>query len=451
MQKNSGFLSTFSSKTNTILESAGAISISLHPQSIPHYCDFQNTGYIVGEAPEQLTAMANSEELDPNFPPGLHLVSAFLAMEPSDSLISIARACGGGIVSENVQRFIWEQCINQAAAIGYAPYVRNFVKKLIFEVESTHGCVLDELYENYGYYMTSLKEDSLGRGKACKHISFLFTDGSLELSNCPKSRKFVVPLNCSLNMLEGDTGCSVWPSSLYLSEFILSFPDRFSNKTCFEVGSGVGLVGICLSHVKASKVVLSDGDLSTFANMKLNLGLNHISTRMDVLEKSDKELNLVKSDIGSNSEVQCIHLSWESAAEAELQEFMPDIVLGADVIYDPACLPHLVRVLATLLKQRQVTTQTRTSNCQEDIVNEGRAEEAENDEQAYVESTKTPVGYIACVIRNIDTFNCFLDLAEHADLTIRDITDTARPLKLLPYMSSYNPSCIRLFTVTSNC
>ncbi|CAL1407289.1 unnamed protein product [Linum trigynum] len=395
--------------------------------------------------------MANSEELDPNFPPGLHLVSAFLAMEPSDSLISIARACGGGIVSENVQRFIWEQCINQAAAIGYAPYVRNFVKKLIFEVESTHGCVLDELYENYGYYMTSLKEDSLGRGKACKHISFLFTDGSLELSNCPKSRKFVVPLNCSLNMLEGDTGCSVWPSSLYLSEFILSFPDRFSNKTCFEVGSGVGLVGICLSHVKASKVVLSDGDLSTFANMKLNLGLNHISTRMDVLEKSDKELNLVKSDIGSNSEVQCIHLSWESAAEAELQEFMPDIVLGADVIYDPACLPHLVRVLATLLKQRQVTTQTRTSNCQEDIVNEGRAEEAENDEQAYVESTKTPVGYIACVIRNIDTFNCFLDLAEHADLTIRDITDTARPLKLLPYMSSYNPSCIRLFTVTSNC
>ncbi|CAI0551104.1 unnamed protein product, partial [Linum tenue] len=417
--------------------------------TIPHYCDFQNTGLLCWRTPEQLTAMANSEELDPNFPPGLHLVSAFLAMEPSDSLISIARACGGGIVSENVQRFIWEHCINKAATIGYAPYVKNFVKKLIFEVESTHGCVLDELYEHYGHYMTSLKEDSLSRGKACKHISFLFTDGSFELSSCPKLRKLVVPLNCSLNMLEGDTGCSVWPSSLYLSEFILSFPDKFSNKTCFEVGSGVGLVGICLSHVKASKVILSDGDLSTLANMKLNLGLNHTSTTMDVLEKCDKELNLVKSDIGSNSEVQCIHLSWESAAEAELQEFMPDTVLGADVIYDPACLPHLVRVLATLLKQRQVTSRTRNSICQEDIVNEGIAEEAENDKQAYIKSMKTPTGYIACVIRNIDTFNCFLDLAEQGDLTITDITDTARPLKLLPYMSSYNPSCIRLFTVTS--
>jgi hypothetical protein len=29
--------------------------------------------------------------------------------------------------------------------------------------------------------------------------------------------------------------CSVWPSSLYLSEFVLSFPDIFSNKSCFEV------------------------------------------------------------------------------------------------------------------------------------------------------------------------------------------------------------------------
>ncbi|CAI0551105.1 unnamed protein product, partial [Linum tenue] len=400
--------------------------------TIPHYCDFQNTGLLCWRTPEQLTAMANSEELDPNFPPGLHLVSAFLAMEPSDSLISIARACGGGIVSENVQRFIWEHCINKAATIGYAPYVKNFVKKLIFEVESTHGCVLDELYEHYGHYMTSLKvilgrEDSLSRGKACKHISFLFTDGSFELSSCPKLRKLVVPLNCSLNMLEGDTGLVLalaWLESVFLMSKLLSF--------------------------HSVQVILSDGDLSTLANMKLNLGLNHTSTTMDVLEKCDKELNLqVKSDIGSNSEVQCIHLSWESAAEAELQEFMPDTVLGADVIYDPACLPHLVRVLATLLKQRQVTSRTRNSICQEDIVNEGIAEEAENDKQAYIKSMKTPTGYIACVIRNIDTFNCFLDLAEQGDLTITDITDTARPLKLLPYMSSYNPSCIRLFTVTS--
>lgn len=129
------------------------------------------------------------------------------------------------------------------------------MKRLISEVESRNGTVLDELYEQCGYYMSSLKDDGLVKGSARVHkcISFLFPDGC-EPPSCPKSSNLVVPLHCSLNMLEGDTGCSVWPSSLYLSEFVLSFPDIFSNKSCFEVGSGVGLVGICLSHVKASQV-----------------------------------------------------------------------------------------------------------------------------------------------------------------------------------------------------
>lgn len=39
----------------------------------------------------------------------------------------------------------------------HAPYLRNFLKKLINEVERNHGEVLDELYERYAYYMSSLK------------------------------------------------------------------------------------------------------------------------------------------------------------------------------------------------------------------------------------------------------------------------------------------------------
>ncbi|XP_024010645.1 putative uncharacterized protein DDB_G0277003 [Eutrema salsugineum] len=78
-------------------------------------------------------------------------------------------------------------------------------------------------------------------------------------------------------MLEGDTGFSIWPSSLFLSEFVLTFPDLFANKTYFEVGSGVGMVGIFLAHVKAKKVILTDGDLLTLVNMKLNLERNHIN------------------------------------------------------------------------------------------------------------------------------------------------------------------------------
>lgn len=39
----------------------------------------------------------------------------------------------------------------------HAPYLKNFVKKLIWQVEFDHGYVLDQLYELYAQYMTSFK------------------------------------------------------------------------------------------------------------------------------------------------------------------------------------------------------------------------------------------------------------------------------------------------------
>ncbi|KAJ6737537.1 HEPATOCELLULAR CARCINOMA-ASSOCIATED ANTIGEN [Salix viminalis] len=147
-------------------------------------------------------------KLDPTIPPGLHLISAFLSMEPTETLLSLSRECGGGLVTEGVQRFIWEHCIsNEAGEKGFGPYLKNFLKKLISEVESRNGTVLDELYEQCGYYMSSLKDNALVKvsARVCKCISFLFPD-ACELPSCPKSSNLVVPLHCSLNMLEGDTG-----------------------------------------------------------------------------------------------------------------------------------------------------------------------------------------------------------------------------------------------------
>ncbi|GAV87970.1 LOW QUALITY PROTEIN: Methyltransf_16 domain-containing protein, partial [Cephalotus follicularis] len=409
--------------------------------------------------------------LDPETPPGLHLVSAFLSMEPADSLISLARACGGGAVTVTVQRFIWDHCINKPVG----SHKKNFLKKLIVEAESNYGDVLNELYAQYAAYMASFKDNDLiiGNARACKCISFLFTDGCFELPTCPRSRKLVVPLQCSLNMLAGDTGCSIWPSSLFLSEFILSFPDIFFGKSCFEVGSGVGLAGICLAHAKASNVILTDGDLSTLANMKLNLELNQLRTNTDVLGRAIGDPKMSSKLIWrSNFQVKCLFLPWESASECGLHDFMPDIILGADVIYDPSCLPHLVRVLAILLHKGDSCPQIRKgghislldNKCVDGQVNganKGNLSDcnAVSDGKCINEcggkaiynaapkgrSREHPVAYIASVIRNIGTFNYFLALADVANLCITDQTKT--PCDLLPYMQSYDRSSIRLFTV----
>ncbi|KAL4637141.1 hypothetical protein ACB092_03G059000 [Castanea dentata] len=333
----------------------------------------------------------------------------------------------------------------------HAPYLKNFLKKLIAEIELNHDLVLDELYEQYAYYMTSLKGDNVVKGRICKCISFLFPAG-----------KLVVPLRCSLNMLDGDTGCALWPSSLFLSEFILSFPGLFSNKSCFEVGSGVGLVGICLAHVEASKVILSDGDLSTLMNMKLNLESNNFSIETSRQERTE-----------DSNTIKCIHLPWESASENELQDFMPDVILGADVIYDPACLPYLVRLLAILLSKKIPSSAKRNDSCQGSLLDsksmdgklngslQGNANANDNGNgfdanggkiicngTSNTGSRKGPVAYIASVIRNIDTFNQFLFLVDQANITITDLTETHKPLNLLPYMQSCDRSNVRLFVLS---
>ncbi|XP_030466949.1 uncharacterized protein LOC115685932 isoform X1 [Syzygium oleosum] len=376
----------------------------------------------------------------------LHLVSAFLAMEPTGCVISHARSLGGGSVTVDAQRFIWDHCISKAIGKCHAPYLKNFVKKLILEIESNRDDVLDELYELYTEFMTSLKDENAVKGteRALKYISFLFPDDA----SCEDAmvRELVVPLHCSLNMLEGDTGCSIWPASLFLSEFILSFPDMFSSKTCFEVGSGVGLVGICLTHVKASKVILSDGDLSTLSNMKLNLKMNQLSTDDDEPVSSE-----------CTDSVKCLHLPWECASESELQGLKPDIILGADVIYDPLCLPHLVHLFSILLDKTKSSLRFPRVGCDcaiggsheysdgcdaQDVV-------AASDSAGNASPTEHPMAYISSVIRNADTFGHFLALVDEANLAIMDLTRTHQPASSLPYMQSYDRSSMRLFRLSS--
>nr|XP_043634160.1 putative uncharacterized protein DDB_G0277003 isoform X2 [Erigeron canadensis] len=382
------------------------------------------------------------QEADASRPPWLHLVSAFLAMEPSHSLLSLSRECGGGAITETVQNFISEQCISQSEGKGHTPYIKSFLKKLILEIESANAVVVDQLYEQFSFYMASLKDGDLAKGdsRIIRKISFLQPTDYIEVCHFP--RKLIVPLNCSLNMLEGDTGCAIWPSSLFLSEFILSCPELFSMKSCFELGSGVGLVGICLTHVKPSKVTLSDGDLSTLANLKLNLELNHRSTRFGSSE----------SVVEDPCKVECLHLPWESAVESDLRDLKPDIVLGADVIYDPQCISHLVRVITTFLTTK-MSNHSHREETKGSIVSNGRVngDIPNNKYKEFLLASRTqPIAYIASVIRNIDTYDYFLMVAQQANLAVLDITQNVKIFNFLPYMQSYQGSSVKLLGIYSS-
>nr|AFK43796.1 unknown [Lotus japonicus] len=174
--------------------------------------------------------------------------------------------------------------------------------------------------------------------------------------------------------------------------------------------------------------------------MKFNLELNNLNAETDTSQRNKDP-----------STVQCLYLPWESASESQLQDIMPDVVMGADVIYDPVCLPHLVRVLTILLNRmicgeciscKRLSPNGRDENGERNYKDAGdRSEDrckAVNKDGCDGRSKEAPVAYIACVVRNVETFNYFLSLADQAKLDIMDLTDSLKPVNLLQYMQSYN-------------
>ncbi|KAK1397843.1 hypothetical protein POM88_007706 [Heracleum sosnowskyi] len=118
-----------------------------------------------------------------------------------------------------------------------------------------------------------------------------------------------------------------------------------------------------------------------------------------------------------------------------------------DVIYDPLCIPHLIRVLSIILRQRKADSHAldESSEHLHDEKFAGTCEERETLDRHLKEfdslysmspctSNKSsdrwretikqvPVVYIASVVRNIDTFNYFLTVAENADLSVTDLSE----------------------------
>uniref|UniRef100_A0A0D9WCM7 FAM86 N-terminal domain-containing protein n=1 Tax=Leersia perrieri TaxID=77586 RepID=A0A0D9WCM7_9ORYZ len=191
-----------------------------------------------------------------------------------------------------------------------------------------------------------------------------------------------------------------------------------------SLGSGVGLVGVCLNYVGASKVILTDGDASTLVNMKTNMEMNNLWVEQD-------DSQLLREN---KNKVQCKYLSWEEASESDLWDCWPDIVLGADIIYDPVCVPHLIRVLSMLLRRGNNGGNNNVAN-------------KESSNEFSRSATEVPVAYIATVIRNVETFNCFEKAAADAKLSVVNITNSEAPLSLLPYMLSYDRSSTQTLDV----
>lgn len=201
---------------------------------------------------------------------------------------------------------------------------------------------------------------------------------------------------------QGTTGLRTWGASFALAQYLLENPKEVWENTVLELGSGTGFLGIVTSVIQ------------TEYNTHTQLWLSDVNS--EVIQRCWSNLRLPCNTSSSHPSLDVLSLDWSwampdspehSQACALAQNLHPDVIIGADVVFDPSLVPPLVATIKLLLSvdaerpsdrhaliALTIRNQTTFDLFMETIRNEGLiiVEKAVNTERLLFGSNKVDVG-----------------------------------------------------------
>uniref|UniRef100_H3CRR6 Eukaryotic elongation factor 2 lysine methyltransferase n=2 Tax=Tetraodon nigroviridis TaxID=99883 RepID=H3CRR6_TETNG len=191
---------------------------------------------------------------------------------------------------------------------------RMFLMELIRRLEAAGCDPLDELYDALAAVV-----------------------GTEDTTECYKS--YLLPSGDAVSLLEnvalisdGTTGLVTWEAALYLAEWALDHQQTFTNRTVLELGSGVGLTGITICRsCRPSRYIFSDCHSGVLQRLRSNVKLNGLMEETPPLVSMEE-------------------LDWTAVTEEQIKQMEADVVLAADVVYDPDIVRSLVELLSAILR-----------------------------------------------------------------------------------------------------
>ncbi|NWZ06358.1 EF2KT methyltransferase, partial [Agelaius phoeniceus] len=242
-----------------------------------------------------------------------------------------------------------------------AKYRRCFLTELIKKLESTAAEPLDELYEALADVLKE-KEES---------------------THCYKN--YLLPSGDCVSLCEstalisgGTTGLLTWEAALHLAQWALQNPSLFRGRTILELGSGIGFTGIAIcKSCQPRTFIFSDCHPRVLQQLGENLQLNGLTPEPDVTWSTQTESQGQEGEGQScqTPKVMVAELDWGSVTEKQLLALRADVVIAADVVYDPEIILALIGMLQKLSTSRG--------------------------------DRKAPEVFIASTIRNPDTYQLF--------------------------------------------
>ncbi|XP_013922732.1 PREDICTED: protein-lysine N-methyltransferase EEF2KMT [Thamnophis sirtalis] len=150
---------------------------------------------------------------------------------------------------------------------------------------------------------------------------------------------------------QGTTGLVTWDAGLYLAEWALENSEVFRNRRILELGSGTGLTGIAICKAfRPREYIFSDHHEGVLQQLSENIHLNGLTLEAESCSHCTGESpnHQGHPDVDSEDDhvqISVKELDWNLVSKDELAKLQADVILAADVVYDPEVSQHLIGVL----------------------------------------------------------------------------------------------------------
>ena len=225
----------------------------------------------------------------------------------------------------------------------------KLIKRLLLILEDSKIEGHSSLYD----YIS--KSDSFG-AQNCYYKSYFDVDGK-HIVSLVERRELIC---------DGTTGLRTWQAGTFLAKWLIDNSWHLSKgneSTILELGSGVGYTGISLfkdTRFSPLRMMLTDHHSAVLDTLYHNVVANLFSNQKSFAnrkEQHDKNIELkfpLMFSLNEESRQRTLiidELDWETFQSKNVicQEFWPDLVIGADIVFDTSVIPHLVNVISRCL------------------------------------------------------------------------------------------------------
>ncbi|XP_021267090.1 protein-lysine N-methyltransferase EEF2KMT isoform X2 [Numida meleagris] len=204
------------------------------------------------------------------------------------------------------------------------------LRSMPWEHESTAADPLDELYDALGRILNEEESTRCYR-------NYLLPSGE------------PVTLCESVAIIsQGTTGLVTWDAALHLAEWAAENPAVFSDRTVLELGSGVGFTGLAICKTCNPKTyIFSDYHHCVLKQLTENIRLNGFALEPEATDPARAESPGQEAEGKKYQQPKLIvaELDWGSVTEKQLLGLQADVVIAADVVYDPEVTLSLIGML----------------------------------------------------------------------------------------------------------